>query len=119
MRFEDATTENNKIEAVKYDDYEDGIDTKSNYDASQLCKIVSNIKKLRYLEVQTRDPTNVEVEGPAFLSNELRYIRWDEYPARSLFPDGFQPLKLVVLKLNGRFQEEVWKGCKVIRYKNN
>ncbi|KAL8252503.1 hypothetical protein R6Q59_036196, partial [Mikania micrantha] len=70
--------------------------------------------KLRYLEVQTRDPTNVEVEGPAFLSNELRYFSWRPYPARSLFPDGFQPLKLVVLKLNGRFLKEVWKGCKLL-----
>ncbi|KAD4585092.1 hypothetical protein E3N88_22693 [Mikania micrantha] len=118
MCFEDATMENNKIEAVKYDDFEDGIKTKSgiiterNYDASQLCKIVSNIKKLRYLEVSLRCSTYVEVEGPAFLSNELRYFSWHGYPARSLFPDGFQPLKLVVLKLSGRFQEEVWKGWK-------
>ncbi|KAD4585081.1 hypothetical protein E3N88_22682 [Mikania micrantha] len=112
MLFEDATMENNKIEAVKYDDYEDGLAAKSNYDASQLCKIVSNIKKLRYLEVRIGDTTNVEVEGPAFLSNELRYFIWEGYPARSPFPDGFQLVKLVVLKLEKSFQKEVWKGCK-------
>ncbi|KAD4585072.1 hypothetical protein E3N88_22673 [Mikania micrantha] len=112
MRFVDATMENNKIEAVKYDDHEDGIYTKSksNNDASQLCKIVSNMKKLRYLEVRIRDPTNVE--GPAFLSNELRYFSWHGYPAKSPFPDGFQPVKLVVLKLEQSFQKEVWKGWK-------
>ncbi|KAL8252520.1 hypothetical protein R6Q59_036213 [Mikania micrantha] len=114
MHFEDAKMENNKIEAVKYEDL---IFTKSSYDGSQLCKIVSNIKKLRYLWVSLEQPTYVE--GPAFLSNELRYFRWKGYPARSPFPDGFQLVKLVVLKLDKSFQKEVWKGCKVIRYKNN
>ncbi|KAL8252525.1 hypothetical protein R6Q59_036218 [Mikania micrantha] len=100
MRFEDATMENNKIEAVKYD----------GYDVPQLCKIVSNIKKLRYLWVSLEQPTYVK--GPTFLSNELRYFRWEGYPARSSFPVGFQPVKLVVLKLEKSFQKEVWKGCK-------
>ncbi|KAL8232437.1 hypothetical protein R6Q57_002215 [Mikania cordata] len=104
MRFEDITMENNKIEAIKYD----------GFDASQLFKIVSNIKQLRYLQARIKydgfDPTNVE--GPTFLSNELRYISWEGYPTRSLFPDGFQPVKLVVLRLEKSFQKEVWKGCK-------
>ncbi|KAL8252470.1 hypothetical protein R6Q59_036163 [Mikania micrantha] len=103
--------------SIKYDNDDDDDDDEDEcgiddilYDASQLCKIVSNIKQLRYLEVSLRYPTYVE--GPAFLSNELRYFSWEGYPARSPFPDGFQPVKLVVLKLEKSFQKEVWKGCK-------
>ncbi|KAK1436895.1 hypothetical protein QVD17_02679 [Tagetes erecta] len=102
MCFGDATMENDKIEAIKYADYED---------ASQLCKIVSNVKQLRYLQVFINNLKS-RVEGPTFLSNELCYFSWYGYSVKSSFPDGFQPVKLVVLKLTHSFQQEIWKGFK-------
>ncbi|KAK1410249.1 hypothetical protein QVD17_36784 [Tagetes erecta] len=108
MYFGDATMENDKIEAIKYIhlDYERVHDY-----ASQLCKIVSNLKRLRYLWLNTNNSKSC-VEGPAFISNELRYLTWYGYTVKSPFSDGFQPVKLVVLELSESFQKEIWKGCK-------
>lgn len=69
------------------------------------------MKKLRLLSVRITD--NEDVEEPTFLSNELRYLHWEVYPA-SPFPKSFQPTKLVVLKLCFSLQKELWKGYKVI-----
>ncbi|KAM0065983.1 putative TIR domain, P-loop containing nucleoside triphosphate hydrolase [Helianthus debilis subsp. tardiflorus] len=104
MCLGDATmvNENDRIEAIKYRDYV------GSQHRLQFCKIVSNLKKLRYLKVSMAPE---HVEG-TFLSNELRYIDCDGYPLRSPFPASFQPMKLVVLKLENNFQKEVWKGCK-------
>ncbi|MFS7950272.1 putative TIR domain, P-loop containing nucleoside triphosphate hydrolase [Helianthus anomalus] len=103
MCFGDATVENNNIEAIRFDGYSYEHDN-----SSRFCKIVSNMKNLRWLRVDMRDGM---YGGPNFLSNELHYIYWSKYPA-SLFPDGFQPVKLRVLKLSGSMQKELWKGCK-------
>ncbi|KAK9069734.1 hypothetical protein SSX86_010128 [Deinandra increscens subsp. villosa] len=102
MCLEDAITENYKIEALTYDGYSDD-------DSSRLIKTVSNMKKLRWLSMATlyKDCD----EGPT-LSNDLRYIKWDGYPARSPFSDSFQPMKLVVLKLSFSMQKDLWQGCK-------
>ncbi|KAI3773338.1 hypothetical protein L1987_47863 [Smallanthus sonchifolius] len=105
MCFGDATMENKTIEAIEYDGYSCDHDQ-----SSRFCKIVSNMKKLRWLNVGMGD---VQQGGPSFLSNELRYIKWHGYPT-SPFPDNFQPTKLVVLKLWGSMQKEVWKGCKYL-----
>ncbi|KAL9994339.1 putative TIR domain, P-loop containing nucleoside triphosphate hydrolase [Helianthus debilis subsp. tardiflorus] len=106
MCLGDATMENDKIEVIKYH-WQHSHDLERTL---QFCKIVSNLKKLRYLMVLMK-PLEY-VEGPTFLSNELRYIHCFGYPLRSPFPAGFQPMKLVVLKLENNFQKEVWKGCK-------
>ncbi|KAF5807953.1 putative TIR domain, P-loop containing nucleoside triphosphate hydrolase [Helianthus annuus] len=108
MCLGDAIVENDKIEAIVYQNWH-----AHNYDLErslQVCKKVSNLKKLRYLKVMMELPGHVE--GPTFLSNELRYIDCRGYPLRSPFPASFQPMKLVVLKLDDNFQKEVWKGCK-------
>ncbi|KAI3763072.1 hypothetical protein L1987_53522 [Smallanthus sonchifolius] len=107
MFFGDATMEkeNDMIEAIQY--YPDHHD----HDHSSLfCKIVSNMKKLRYLSV-TIPNKKYGGDGPNFLSNELRYMRWKNYP-ESPFPDTFQPMKLVDLKLSKSLQKELWKGYK-------
>ncbi|XP_076901070.1 TMV resistance protein N-like [Bidens hawaiensis] len=98
------TMENDRIEAIRYKNFNHDLDS------SQFCKSVSNMKKLRYLKVSLRYPKLVE--GPTFLSNELRYIDWKGYPGKSPFPDIFQPKKLVNLELGNSFQKHVWKGYK-------
>ncbi|KAM0065988.1 putative TIR domain, P-loop containing nucleoside triphosphate hydrolase [Helianthus debilis subsp. tardiflorus] len=110
MCLGDATmvNENDRIEAIKFREYV------GSQHRLQFCKIVSNLKKLRYLKVSMAPPEHVE--GLTFLSNELRYIDCCGYPLRSPFPASFQPMKLVVLKLEDNFQKEVWKGCKHLPY---
>ncbi|XP_035844835.1 TMV resistance protein N-like [Helianthus annuus] len=103
--FKDERMEYDKTEAIIYAG-EDG--------TSCLCKIVSKMKKLRLLCVTTLDDLE-NVEGTNFLSNELQYISWFNYPA-SPFPDNFQPMKLAVLELSYNKQKELWKGYKVIHY---
>nr|GEZ58350.1 Toll/interleukin-1 receptor (TIR) domain-containing protein [Tanacetum cinerariifolium] len=68
--------------------------------------IVPNIKKLRWLIIKL-----CSSEVPTSLSNELRYIEWDYYPA-SRFPDSFQPTNLGVLKMKDGLQTELWKSRK-------
>ncbi|KAJ0816904.1 putative TIR domain, AAA+ ATPase domain, P-loop containing nucleoside triphosphate hydrolase [Helianthus annuus] len=71
--------ENDNIEALRYkgDSYNH---------SSRMCKIVSNMKKLRYVD-------------------------WDGYPA-SPFPKSFQPTNLVVLKLSFSVQKDLWNDDK-------
>ncbi|XP_076902418.1 disease resistance protein Roq1-like [Bidens hawaiensis] len=109
MCFGDATRENNKIEAMLYEPLPALPWKTRDHDYSlPLCKLVSNMKKLRWLSVSTMSQDGDE--GPNFLSNELRYIEWYGYPARSPFLSGFLPMKLVVLKLSDSKQKELWKG---------
>ncbi|KAJ0614200.1 putative leucine-rich repeat domain superfamily [Helianthus annuus] len=68
------------------------------------------MKALRYLSVTILDE-KYDGDGPSFLSNELRYIRWENYP-KSSFPDTFQPMNLVNMKLSKSLQKELWKGYK-------
>ncbi|KAI3802720.1 hypothetical protein L1987_30861 [Smallanthus sonchifolius] len=63
MFFGDAIMENDNIEVLTYNSYSDE-------DSSHLSKIVSNMKKLRWLSVTTSYEDCDE--GPTFLSNELR-----------------------------------------------
>ncbi|KAI3773339.1 hypothetical protein L1987_47864 [Smallanthus sonchifolius] len=102
MCFRDATMENDKTEAITADVHDL---------SSRFCKVVSNMKKLRWLEV-TMDDDDKGDRGPTFLSNELQYIDWVGYPATGPFPYNFQPTKLVVLKLSNSKQKELWEGCK-------
>ncbi|KAL8252444.1 hypothetical protein R6Q59_036137 [Mikania micrantha] len=104
MCFEDATMENDKTEALRYSlSPSEGNDL-----SSRFCKIVSNMKKLRWIDVTMYDVKSDE--WPTFLSNELQYIRWTGYIA-SPFPDTFHPLRLGVLILRETQQKELWKGC--------
>jgi len=47
------------------------------------------------------------------LSNELRYIRWDEHPFM-YWPSSFQPNKLVELILRRSSVLQLWKDKKVL-----
>nr|XP_043638881.1 TMV resistance protein N-like [Erigeron canadensis] len=110
MFMGNPTMENNKIEAIDYvGDCSPGF-----------TKLVSNMKKLRYLDVKLdSDWYHEELEsnydeGPAFLSHELKYISWVSWNSTSPFPESFKPTKLVVLKLCFTLQKELWKGCKYL-----
>ncbi|PWA73443.1 toll/interleukin-1 receptor (TIR) domain-containing protein [Artemisia annua] len=83
-------------------------------DGTTYFKFVSNLKKLRWIHVSWIHvimSNDDNLEGPYFLSNELRYINWDKYPA-SPFPDSFQPMNLAVLKMSCSFQKELWRSHK-------
>jgi len=49
---------------------------------------------------------------PWSLSNELRYVKWDEYPFKSL-PSSFHPNELVELILKYSKIKQLWKNKKV------
>ncbi|PWA87552.1 toll/interleukin-1 receptor (TIR) domain-containing protein [Artemisia annua] len=104
MCLGNTTTENDITEAIRYH-----VDCPS----SRFFKVVSNMKKLRCLTVTKKKigEADNDVEGPTFLSNELRYINWVDYPA-SPFPDSFQPMNLSSLKLLRSLQKQLWKGNK-------
>ena len=50
--------------------------------------------------------------GLDYLSNNLRYLVWDDYSSKCL-PSSFQPKKLVGLTLRWSKIEYLWKGIKV------
>nr|XP_043638884.1 disease resistance protein RPV1-like isoform X2 [Erigeron canadensis] len=108
MFSRNAKTENDKIEAIRY----------CGRSSIGFIKLVSNMKKLRFLSVTLHKGRNVEGvessydEGPAFLSNELKYIKWTGWYPASPFPESFKATELVVLYLDNSLQKELWKGCK-------
>ncbi|GKC34441.1 Toll/interleukin-1 receptor domain-containing protein [Tanacetum coccineum] len=67
--------------------------------------------EIRFASMQNLQGRTLLSEVPTSLSNELRYIKWDYYPA-SRFPDSFQPMNLGVLKMENDLQTELWKGWK-------
>ena len=52
-------------------------------------------------------------ESPSYLSDELRYVKWDEYPFEYL-PLSFRPNELVELILNRSKIKQLWKNEKVL-----
>nr|XP_043634754.1 disease resistance protein Roq1-like [Erigeron canadensis] len=101
MCSSNATTENDKIEAIQCSSH--AFEYPSNFST-----LVSNMTKLRFLNMTTST-----FDEPSFLSNELRYLYWDRYSA-SRFPEGFQPRKLVFLKMKESLQKELWMGYKYL-----
>ncbi|CAI0556120.1 unnamed protein product [Linum tenue] len=79
-------------------------------DANWTMEAFSRMTKLRLLKI-----CNVNLsKGPAFLSNELRYLDWDCYPAKSL-PSSFHSDKLVRLILHHSKVEQLWFGIRTFR----
>ncbi|XP_076910976.1 TMV resistance protein N-like [Bidens hawaiensis] len=111
MFLENGIMENNKIEAIKFAAglYDDG-------HLSPMCKIISNMKKLRWLDLWfIMNLNNKNAEGPDFLSNELQFIKWYGYPT-SPFPDSFQPKRLAILRMTHSLQKQLWKDDKHLPY---
>ncbi|GJS78683.1 Toll/interleukin-1 receptor domain-containing protein [Tanacetum coccineum] len=108
-------SENDQIEAIEFGG--------KIYKSTQIFMLISKMKKLRWLRLAMYDeaPNCLSMynelhyegngEAPNCLSNELRYISWENYPA-SPFPDSFQATNLVFFKLDNSRQELLWKGYK-------
>ncbi|KAD4585161.1 hypothetical protein E3N88_22762 [Mikania micrantha] len=92
MCFGDATMENYKTEALKYSAI------LNNDLSSRFCKIISSMKKLRWIDVHFKQN---------FAKSSLN---GDGGP--TFFSDSFHPIKLCFLKLKNGMQKELWKGCK-------
>nr|XP_043631884.1 disease resistance protein Roq1-like [Erigeron canadensis] len=105
MCFRGAIMENDNIKVMDYRYY-----PRDQAHSSRLCMIVSNMKQLRCLWLDIEDGHNDD-GGPTFLSNELKYIQWTNYPT-SPFPDSFQPVKLGALHLRRSHQKKLWMGHK-------
>ncbi|TXG67194.1 hypothetical protein EZV62_008469 [Acer yangbiense] len=72
-------------------------------------KSLSNMTNLRFLNI-----CNVDLsEDPECLSNELRFLKWHEYPSNSL-PSNFRPRNLFELNLCHSRIKYLWKGKKVL-----
>ncbi|KAK3219245.1 hypothetical protein Dsin_013215 [Dipteronia sinensis] len=70
----------------------------------------STLSNLRLLII-----SNVHLsEDIEYLSNELRFLKWQGYPLKSL-PSSFQPQKLFQLSLCYSRIEYLWKGVKPFR----
>ncbi|GKB56447.1 Toll/interleukin-1 receptor domain-containing protein [Tanacetum coccineum] len=102
MCFGDATVKNDQIEAIEFGD---------DIHWPQIIMLIVKMKKLRWLRLERCNEGNGE--APNCLSNELRYIQWDHYPA-SPFPDSFQATNLVFFKLDDSKQKLLWKGYKKV-----
>ena len=64
--------------------------------------------KLRFPKI-----CNVQLpKGHSYLSNELRFIEWYRYPLKSM-PTGFQPNKIVELRMHCSHIIQLWKGIMV------
>ncbi|KAK1427526.1 hypothetical protein QVD17_16213 [Tagetes erecta] len=105
MCLGDSIMDNDKIEAIQY------VHCFTPGHLSRFCKIVSNMKKLRWLSLTLYNSRDENAIGPTFLSNELQYISWHSYP-RSPFPVNFRPMNLVALNLYSSLQKQLWKGYK-------
>jgi hypothetical protein len=72
---------------------------------------------LRFLDFYNFGPSkedkmHLPPTGLEYLPNELRYLRWDEFPLKSL-PPSFHAEHLVELRLRGSKLVKLWTGVKV------
>ncbi|TXG49765.1 hypothetical protein EZV62_025640 [Acer yangbiense] len=67
----------------------------------------SSMRNLRLLKIRNVDLSR-DIE---YLSNELRFLKWPEYPSNSL-PSNFQPQKLFELNLCHSQIQYLWKDMK-------
>lgn len=69
----------------------------------------SRMERLRYLQIIY----DVQLlQGLAYLSNELRYMDWHDYPLKS-FPSTFQPKSLLEIHLPHSKIEHLFDGIMV------
>ncbi|WCJ38884.1 disease resistance protein (TIR-NBS-LRR class) putative [Euphorbia peplus] len=86
------------------------LDTCEQEDDHLSAKAFTKMRNLRLLKLG-----NLRLSGSLnYLSNELRYLDWEEYPFKS-FPSTFQPDKLVELHLPSSNIQQLWKGIKPLK----
>ncbi|KAL2337685.1 hypothetical protein Fmac_012131 [Flemingia macrophylla] len=74
--------------------------------------IFVKMNKLQFMDFQSEngfDGLDILPQGLEHLPSELRYLRWMNYPLKSL-PDGFSPENLVILDLSYSRLETLWHG---------
>ncbi|CAI0556430.1 unnamed protein product [Linum tenue] len=74
-------------------------------------KAFEKMFKLRLLKLHNLEPS----QGVQSLSDELRYLRWDGFPSKSL-PSHFCPENLVELNLPFSNIEQLWPGKQQLGY---
>ena len=84
---------------------------------------MSNLKLLKFYESCANKGFKQDgmvhlSQGLEFLSSELRYLHWYNYPLTAL-PTNFQPLNLVELHLPYSKVKRLWNGAKVCMLLNH
>ncbi|RDX69425.1 Disease resistance protein RRS1, partial [Mucuna pruriens] len=79
-------------------------------------QIFAKMRKIRFLEISGEDNYDcydqlILAERLQFLTTELRFLCWENYPLKSL-PLNFSAEKLVILKLRRGRMEKLWDGVK-------
>ncbi|KAJ4825166.1 hypothetical protein Tsubulata_035393 [Turnera subulata] len=69
----------------------------------------ARMHKLKLLKIYNSGNRLQLPRGLKYLSDELRYLDWDDYPLNSL-PPKFLPENLVVLNLSSSKVEQLWNG---------
>lgn len=79
-------------------------------------RVFGKMSKLQFLSfegnVSDEYSVNLLPQGLQFLSTELRYLHWINYPLISL-PEKFSPNNLVILDLSGSKVKKLWDGVQV------
>ncbi|TKY63562.1 TMV resistance protein N [Spatholobus suberectus] len=74
--------------------------------------VFEKISKLLFIDFHSEndhDGLDILPQGLEYLPSELRYLRWMNYPLKSL-PEKFSPENLVVLDLSYSRLETLWQG---------
>ena len=84
------------------------LNTSNQKEQSLSAEAFTKMTKLRFLKI-----CNVQLpKGLSYLSNELHFLEWYRHPLKSM-PTGFQPNKLVELKMHCSRIIQLWKGIMV------
>ncbi|XP_028807414.1 disease resistance-like protein DSC1 [Neltuma alba] len=76
----------------------------------QTFKKMSNLRFIKFYSVKDRRSCKVDLSsGLELLSEQLRYLQWDDYPLESL-PSSFCPEKLVELCMRNSQVKKLWDG---------
>lgn len=74
---------------------------------------MSNLKFLEIYDSNSNGHSLLLPQGLKSLSNELRYLRWDKWPLKSL-PLAFSAESLVELQMQDSGIRKLWHGIQVI-----
>lgn len=72
----------------------------------EICDAISKMKKLKLLILDFPNFSSGEIK---YLSNELKYLDWYNYPS-SYLPSRFQPNSLVELHLPSSSIKQLWSN---------
>ncbi|XP_029125756.1 disease resistance protein RPP5 [Cajanus cajan] len=70
---------------------------------------MSNVQFMDFHSENDQDGLDILPQGLQYLPTELKYLRWINYPLKSL-PGSFSPENLVILDLSYSHLEKLWHG---------